>query len=142
VKRNSTVPVAGFDNIALEFGGDMTCVRLIFDEICVSPTYTGLTVTAVDDQEQNLPTKFSLTQNYPNPFNPSTNITYTLAKSEQVRLSVFNILGQEVAVLASGEQHAGEHTVTFNGNGLTSGVYFYRLQSASNSATLKMMLVK
>jgi hypothetical protein len=142
VKRSTTeVPVAGIDTIAIEFGGDGIETRLIFDEICFSPTYAGLTVTDVAENP-GIPTQFELSQNYPNPFNPSTNITYALVKSEQVRLSVFNILGQEVAVLVNSVQNPGQYTVTFNGNGLTTGVYFYRLQSASNMSTMKMMMIK
>jgi hypothetical protein len=142
VKRNSTVPAGGIDNIALEFGGDGLCVRLIFDEICLSSTYAGLTTTDVPANTTGLPERFTLSQNYPNPFNPSTNISYALPQSQNVRLSVFNVLGQEVAVLVNGVQDAGVHNVTFDGKGLTSGVYFYRLQSNENVATLKMMLLK
>jgi hypothetical protein len=143
VKRGSTVPAGGIDAIAIEFGGDMTCVRLIFDEICLAPTYTGLTTTDVaPGTTTGLPEKFSLSQNYPNPFNPTTNISYALPQSGNVRLSVYNVLGQEVAVLVNGVQEAGLHNATFDGKDLTSGVYFYRLQSESNTATLKMMLLK
>jgi len=141
VKRGTTIPVGGVDTVGLEFGGDGLCVRLIFDEICVSTSFAGLTTTDVTASTE-LPDKFTLTQNYPNPFNPSTNISYALPQSENVRLSVFNVLGQEVAVLVNGVQDAGVHTLTFDGKGLTSGVYFYRLQSAENMATLKMMLLK
>ena len=89
-----------------------------------------------------LPTKFSLDQNYPNPFNPTTMIAYTLPKSGQVTLRVYDILGRLIATLVDGEQAPGEHVARFNGAGLASGVYFYRLESAGFNQTKKLMLLK
>jgi hypothetical protein len=88
------------------------------------------------------PREFSLEQNYPNPFNPATTIRYALARRCQVTLAVFNTLGQEVAVLQNGEQEAGFHDVRFDGSGLASGVYFYRIQAADFTRTCKMLLMK
>jgi hypothetical protein len=141
VKRNTTIPPAGIDIVALEFGGDGVMTRLVFDEIHLATTYAGLTATAVHTAG-NVPLQFALTQNYPNPFNPSTHISFTLARSEQVRLSVHNVLGQEVAVLVNGVQSAGAHEVTFHAEGLSSGIYFYRLQSAQGTASMKMLLLR
>jgi hypothetical protein len=141
VKRNSTVPAAGFDNVALEFGGDGLVVRLIFDEICVSPTYTGLTTTAVP-AGKDVPLQFSLAQNYPNPFNPTTNVSYSIERTGEVRLLVYNLLGQQVAVLADGIETAGEHVASFDARGLASGVYYCRLQSGEHTASMKMLLVR
>jgi len=93
-------------------------------------------------QTQLKPTVFSLAQNYPNPFNPSTNISYTLKNSGKVRLSVYDILGREVAVLANEIQTAGAHEVTCSANGLSSGIYFYKLQAVNGVITKKMMLLK
>jgi uncharacterized delta-60 repeat protein len=78
--------------------------------------------------EDDMPSRFSLSQNYPNPFNPSTMIRYALPMRSCVILSVFNALGQQVAVLQDGEQVAGYHEVRFDGRYLSSGVYFYRMQ--------------
>lgn len=72
---------------------------------------------------------FVLNQNFPNPFNPSTTITYQIPHEGSVSLRVFNVLGKEVALLAEGTHQAGEHRVRFDASALTSGVYFYRLQS-------------
>jgi hypothetical protein len=72
---------------------------------------------------------FRLDPNYPNPFNPSTTIRYALPVRSHVTLSVFNILGQQVAALGNETQGAGYHEVRFDGSGLASGVYFYRLQA-------------
>lgn len=86
--------------------------------------------------------KYTLEQNYPNPFNPSTKITFSLTKSEKVRLTVYNILGKQVAELVNGVMSAESHTVTFNANNLASGVYFYKLQAGSTVLAKKMMLLK
>jgi hypothetical protein len=86
--------------------------------------------------------QFALAQNFPNPFNPETNINFELAEATNVSLRVFNLLGQEVATLVSGPQAAGHHTVSFDGSNLTSGMYVYRLEAGSFSATRKMVLMK
>jgi hypothetical protein len=91
---------------------------------------------------QMMPSEYSLNQNYPNPFNPSTSISYTLKNSGKVRLSVYDLLGREVAVLANEIQAAGTHKVTFSANGLSSGMYFYKLQTAGMTMTKKMVLMK
>lgn len=89
-----------------------------------------------------MPDKFVLDQNYPNPFNPSTTIGYTLPEQAQVTLTVFDALGRAVAELVNGEQVAGAHQVRFDGSKLSSGVYYYRLQAGTWSATRKLLLVK
>ncbi len=88
------------------------------------------------------PTDFSLAQNYPNPFNPSTKIAYTLKNSGKVTLTVFDLLGKQVATLVNSIQTAGSHQAVFSGSGLSSGVYFYRLQTSEGSLIHKMVLMK
>jgi hypothetical protein len=88
------------------------------------------------------PLTFDLAQNYPNPFNPSTSIKYSVPESGNIRLSVFNIVGEEVAVLANGFSQAGSFEVTFDATNLSTGVYLYKLQSANSVQTKKMMLLK
>ncbi len=85
---------------------------------------------------------FNLQQNYPNPFNPSTEINYNIPKAGIVKLSVYNSLGQKLAVLVNKYQQAGKHTVNFNAKNLASGIYFYRLQSGSFIQAKKMILLK
>jgi hypothetical protein len=89
-----------------------------------------------------VPQEYALSQNYPNPFNPSTQIEYSIPKTGRVSLKVFNELGQEVATLFDGEQNPGKYVATFDAKGLTSGVYFYRLQSGTASLTQKLILMK
>jgi hypothetical protein len=88
------------------------------------------------------PLTFNLVQNYPNPFNPSTNINYSIPEAGNIRLSVYNIVGEEVAVLVDGFSQAGFFEVSFNASNLPSGVYMYKLQSANSVQTKKMMLLK
>ena len=88
------------------------------------------------------PENFSLSQNYPNPFNPVTKIKYSVPFSTFISLKVYNLLGQEVATLFEGEQKAGTHTVLFDGSGLASGVYYYRLETNDFAKTRKLLLLK
>jgi polyhydroxybutyrate depolymerase len=83
-----------------------------------------------------------LKQNYPNPFNPSTTIAYQLIKSGHTRLTVWNILGQEVATLINEDQSAGAHSVSWNAPGIASGVYFYRLESDAQTVVKKLILLR
>lgn len=88
------------------------------------------------------PTAYAIAQNYPNPFNPTSHIEYSVPKSGHVSLKVFNTLGEEVATIFDGEQLTGKYIATFEGKGLPSGVYFYRLQSGGVSLTQKLVLMK
>ena len=88
------------------------------------------------------PTEYALANAYPNPFNPTTSITYELPEPTSVRLSVFDMLGREVAVLVDGEKSAGRHSVRFNAEGLTSGIYIYRIHAGTFTQTKKFTLMK
>ncbi|MCB9249074.1 MAG: T9SS type A sorting domain-containing protein [Ignavibacteriales bacterium] len=88
------------------------------------------------------PEDFVLNQNYPNPFNPTTSIQFTIPLDSRVRLSVFNVLGEEVAELVNQNFAAGYHSVDFNGSKLNSGIYFYKLEANNFMQIRKMMLVK
>ena len=88
------------------------------------------------------PLSFNLDQNYPNPFNPTTNIKFSVPESGNVKLSVYNLVGEEVAVLVNGFSQAGTFEVTFDASNLSTGVYLYKLQSANSVQTKKMMLLK
>lgn len=102
----------------------------------------NLVPTAIEQTGSNLPAKYSLNQNYPNPFNPTTQISYQLKSARNVRLTVYDITGRVVAVLVNQRQSAGEHVITFNGDYLSSGIYFYRLRAGNFTSTRKMVLLK
>ena len=92
--------------------------------------------------EVNGPLTFALEQNYPNPFNPYTIIKYSVPENGFVKLSVFNLVGEEVIVLVKENVDAGFYEVTFNATNLPSGVYFYQLQAGNFVETKKMVLMK
>ncbi len=102
----------------------------------------GAFVTDVQNNEIQKPQGFSLSQNYPNPFNPTTRIAYSLDKTQQVSLKIFNLLGKEVATLVSEEKTAGHYEAIFNAAGLPSGIYFYQLKAGNQSQTKKLTLLK
>ncbi|PKL83153.1 MAG: peptidase S8 [Ignavibacteriae bacterium HGW-Ignavibacteriae-3] len=99
------------------------------------------TITSVEDYS-GVPTEFSLMQNYPNPFNPTTSIRFALPAESSVKLSVFNMLGQEVATLAQGTMAAGFHKVDFDASKLNSGMYIYRIEAGNYVSVKKMVLMK
>ncbi len=92
--------------------------------------------------EEIVANKFELKQNYPNPFNPSTRINYSVPSASFINLKVFDILGNEVALLVNEEKPAGEYQLEFDASELTGGVYFYQLTSNSFVDTKKMILMK
>ena len=92
--------------------------------------------------ENVLPDKYSLSQNYPNPFNPKTVINYELQVTGNAKLMVFDVLGKEVITLVNEKQTAGNYSVEFDGSGLTSGIYIYRLESNGIVQSKKMLLIK
>jgi len=112
-------------------------VRLNEEEI-ISDAASGtisLTVTGVLGESDGIPLSFEMSQNYPNPFNPLTEIRYALPSSGRVMLTVYNILGQEVASLVDGEMPAGYHRVRWDAGEMSSGVYIYRIQFRRSGST-------
>lgn len=100
------------------------------------------TVATGVQKQGDIPLVYALEQNYPNPFNPTTTIRFTLAKTSNVTLTVFNILGQKIATLLDGRMNAGAQAVQFDASRLSSGVYIYRLEAGDFRSTKKMMLLK
>ncbi len=104
---------------------------------------TGIATSVEQTPGGSIPLEYTLEQNYPNPFNPSTTIRFDLARSTQVVLKLYNVLGQEVATLLDGIRPAGAQTVKFHGAGLNSGMYFYRITTDDGFvAVRKMVLLK
>jgi photosystem II stability/assembly factor-like uncharacterized protein len=99
-------------------------------------------ISSVSQVRSELPNEFSLQQNYPNPFNPSATVRYELPKASMVRLSVYDILGREVAVLVDEMKNAGTYVVRFDGSNLASGVYFYRIQAGGFTKARRLLLLK
>jgi hypothetical protein len=117
---------------------------VIYDDQGVNQTASmafGL-ATAIGDEPEAMPTEFALEQNYPNPFNPATTIRYALPQESRVSLVIYNLVGQQVATLVEETQSPGYHAVTFNADGIASGLYLYRLTVGGMSFTQKMMLVR
>lgn len=101
---------------------------------------SGGTITDIEDDE--LVNGYELRQNYPNPFNPSTQISFTLPQASNVSLTVYNVIGQRVAVLANEVLQSGQHSYQFDASNLASGMYLYRLQTDNFSQVRKMTLIK
>jgi len=103
--------------------------------------YVANTVTNIGG-ETEIPMKWDLAQNFPNPFNPTTRINFAVPEKSDVKISVYNSVGKEVAVYFMKQRDPGNYFVTFNAGALPSGVYFYKLETANFSDTKKMLLVK
>jgi hypothetical protein len=99
-------------------------------------------ITGVGNISNKIPGNYALSQNYPNPFNPITKISYDIPKSGLVTIKIYDILGKEIATLVNENKNPGKYIVDFDGSAISSGVYFYRLESNGFVATKKMMLIK
>jgi ribonucleotide reductase alpha subunit len=123
-------------NLALGFGhypGDTVRANVLR-----APCLTiGITPISTE-----VPAEFNLSQNYPNPFNPSTVIKFYVAKTGFVKLTVFDITGREVEVLAAEEMKAGVYQAEFDASRYASGLYFYKMETSDYVQTKKMMLIK
>jgi hypothetical protein len=109
--------------------------------IMLHTTTSGL-LGVKSNPNQSIPTGYALYQNYPNPFNPTTVIRFNVPEQSRVVLSIFNVLGQRVQTLVDGVKHAGEYSVTWDPRGLSSGVYFYRLEAGRSTITKKLVLIR
>lgn len=146
VKNNGTshwtIAVPGSYANAIDIGND-------FSVFVVGGNTSGATIhisqagiTGVSGQENNVPSKHWLGNNYPNPFNPSTKITFGMQKSGNAEITVYDITGKALRTLVNRNFDAGTHTIDFNADGLTSGVYFYTLKANGYTETKKMILNK
>jgi hypothetical protein len=99
-------------------------------------------LVGISNGDEFAPFTYALEQNYPNPFNPTTAIRYSIPRAERVMLTVYDLRGQEVAVLVNGYQSQGVYEVTFNASNLASGVYFYQIKAGEFTHTRKMLLMR
>ena len=132
---------------APDFSGTVELVCTVQDDSGSTATDTILvtiySATSITDRfDMTVPKVYSLEQNYPNPFNPTTRIKYRLPKAGKVLIEVYNITGAKVAVLVDEYKQAGIHQVEFRAGNLSSGVYFYRIQSGTFSKVKRMILLK
>jgi hypothetical protein len=100
------------------------------------------TLVDIDDAPEILPGSFKLFQNYPNPFNPSTTIRYELPEKSLVTINIYSVLGEEIATLVNEGKDVGSYQVRFDGTGLSSGVYFYRMRARDFVETKKLLLLR
>jgi len=107
-----------------------------------SSTWVGDRSTVMSNGEEIVANEFALHQNYPNPFNPETTIKFSIPNTQDVNLSVYNMLGQRVVTLYSGELQGGNHIAKWHAGDIASGVYIYKLTSSNKTLTQKMLLLK
>jgi hypothetical protein len=105
-------------------------------------TFTTICNSGIKQISSEIPSEFKLYQNYPNPFNPSTNIKYQITNNKLTTIKVFDILGKEIETLVNEKQSPGIYEVTFDGNNLPSGIYYYTIRSGDFMDTKKMVMVK
>ncbi len=129
----------------VEVGDEISAALVFGGPYWAQPPTVDLDIVFYDGLAQdaaNLPTKYALHQNYPNPFNPQTQIKFDLVERQNVRLTVFNVMGQEVMRLVDQPMEAGYHAVTFDASRFASGMYFYRIEAGQFTSMKKMVLVK
>jgi hypothetical protein len=129
----------GLNSVVLEL---VTYAHQSLDPAVIDSVRIRYTPNDAGNLNPDLPTVFSLLPAYPNPFNPSTVLTYTLPQAAVVRLSIFNVLGQEVAKLVNGMENAGVHQISFDGASLSGGIYFCRIEAGSLTRMQKLVLLK
>ncbi len=122
------------DSIIVHAGGSFTTENP--NGICTNAIVTG------GIEAEIIPSDFSLSQNYPNPFNPATTINYSIPELSNVVIKVYDVLGDEVAILVNEQKPAGSYEVQFDASKLSSGVYYYKIQAGNYIETRKMILLK
>ncbi len=132
------VPEGNFVNPSSMAGGKTAIVIRTEKIYAFSPG----NVSPVNEEVNTTVNNYSLFQNYPNPFNPSTTIRWQQPEAGVVTLKIYDVLGNEVAMLINEDKPVGEYEIEFNGNNISSGVYFYQIKSAYFNQTKKMILLK
>lgn len=146
-----THPSAGTGTYVFTFTAPATAGTVTLYAAGVSGGFTGswnnavnatITVSPVSSVEETVPSTFTLEQNFPNPFNPTTTIAYSIPASAHIELTIYDLSGRNVATLVDATQSAGSYHVTFNAEGLASGVYIARLTAGARTAVRKLALLK
>lgn len=125
-----------------QFGSGLKKSSVKIDGIRVTKSWGEAVLSAVEQISTEIPSGYELKQNYPNPFNPATKINFSLPKSGNVKLTVFDITGKEVSVVMNSQLAAGSYSADFDASGLSSGIYLYRIESGEYVSTKKMTLIK
>jgi hypothetical protein len=141
-KSRYIVPGLGLVRVTYAYGVD--CYQCMYgdDYSLIRATIDGHDVVAGVQAANEGPTPFALLQNHPNPFNPVTTISYSLSTYSSVTIDVFNALGQQVQMRDLGIQTPGMHEFVFDGTGLPSGIYFYRVKAGEKGKVGKMMMMR
>lgn len=127
------------------FNGTLDDIRIYNRELSneeISLLFNESTVTSVTPSSTIIPDDYSLFQNYPNPFNPTTIIRFSIPSRSMANIKIYDLMGREIRTLINEELSPGNYEINFDGSELASGIYFYKLQTAINSITKKMILMK
>jgi hypothetical protein len=141
----TNIPFGTYEVIGQKIGLDNAISQIVtIDQFNnqIQGILINFNATGVEDEEPIIPDEIRLYPNYPNPFNPVTRIKFVLSKFEHTTLRVYNLIGQEVAVLINSKLNAGSYEVSFNADNLSSGIYFYTLRAGNFKQTKKMLLLK
>lgn len=138
VRMDTTVPV----NRSYRFDGSVWSPITTNNNLRIRAIVTTATGVSSVEPEQGIAQEYELLQNYPNPFNPATTIGFSIPAKSRVSLRIFNLLGQEVALLANDDLAAGKYQIRWSPEGLASGTYFYRLQAGSYVESKKLLYLK
>lgn len=149
LSQGSILPTSGFvssGNVSLVFSAGETIVGKFESEsvkLAVVQVPDLSVIPTSNEGIVDVPKEFGLSQNYPNPFNPSTTISYALPEASDVSIDVFNVLGRKVGSLVNQRKTAGNHTVQFQADNLSSGIYFYTLRIGGRVLkSQRMLLIK
>ncbi len=148
--KNSVFSMAGgrslSDNYILNdaVGQPLPVGSIISDNYILSAGffYNGETATDIDDEEPEIPEQFKLENNFPNPFNPTTTLRFHLPKREQVRIILYDLMGEKLKTITDCSYDAGIHEVLIDASQLSSGTYFYTIQAGDHVDNGKCLLIK
>ncbi|MDI6768035.1 MAG: T9SS type A sorting domain-containing protein, partial [Bacteroidota bacterium] len=146
--RGYWVKVSQLGKLVLSTSGNLTAgalVKIVSDDEMPPPPPDGEILDppeAGKNPKSQIPSRFSLEQNYPNPFNSQTEMDFIIPNREMVRIEVYDVLGRRLKTLMNKVLESGKHSVSFDASGLTSGVYYYSIITASRRITKKMLIIQ